>query len=87
MPIISTWSSPPSSSSGAKGDGELRFGAVEAALQCSYATTSIDFTWHGSDEGDEVSGEGWAELDDDGSISGEISFDNGDETTFKAQRW
>ena len=39
---------------GRQGDGEMRFGALEAALECSYAQTSLDFTWHGSDEGDEV---------------------------------
>jgi hypothetical protein len=49
--------------------------------------TSIDFTWHGSDEGDEVWGEGWAELDENGCLDGEISFHSGDETTFKARRW
>ena len=41
----------------------------------------------GADEGDEVSGEGWAELDEDGSIRGKIAFHNGDEATFKARRW
>ena len=45
---------------GRQGSGEFRFGVVVAALDCSYAQTSIDFTWHGSDEGDEVSGNGWA---------------------------
>ena len=70
-----------------QGSGEFRFGVVVAALDCSYAQTSIDFTWHGSDEGDEVSGNGWAEIEEDGSISGEITFHNGDESTFKARRW
>ena len=36
---------------------------------------------------DEVSGSGWAELDDDGILSGEISFHLGDELSFKAQKW
>ena len=72
---------------GRHGDGEMRFGALEAALECSYVQTSIDFTWHGSDEGDEVWGEGWAELDENGCLDGEISFHSGDETTFKARRW
>ena len=72
---------------GRPGDGEMRFGALEAALECSYAQTSLDFTWHGSDEGDEVWGEGWAELDENGCLDGEISFHSGDETTFKVRRW
>lgn len=72
---------------GKVGDGEMRFGALGAALECSYTQTSVDFTWHGSDEGDEVWGEGWAELDESGCLDGEISFHSGDETTFKARRW
>lgn len=36
---------------------------------------------------DEASGSGSAELDDDGTISGEIAFHLGDESTFKARRW
>ena len=34
---------------------------------------------------DEVSGSGWAELNDDGTLNGEISFHLGDESTFKAR--
>jgi hypothetical protein len=60
---------------------------VVAARDCPYAQTSIDFTWHGSDEGNEVSDDGWAEIEEDGSISGEITFHNGVESTFKARRW
>lgn len=40
-----------------------------------------------ADEGDQVSGDGWAELQNDGSLAGEISYHNGDETTFKAAPW
>jgi hypothetical protein len=48
---------------------------------------AADFTWQGSDEMDPVSADGWAELDDDGTINGEISFHLGDESTFKARKW
>jgi len=40
--------------------------------EIAYGRTSIDFTWIGFDEGDDVSGEGSAELLDDGSIEIEI---------------
>jgi hypothetical protein len=39
------------------------------------------------DEMDEASGDGWAELQADGSLTGEICFHNGDESTFKARPW
>ena len=50
-------------------------------------SAATHFTWAGSDEMDEVSGEGLALLEDDGSLSGEISFHRGDEAAFKAQKW
>jgi PHD/YefM family antitoxin component YafN of YafNO toxin-antitoxin module len=74
---------------GPRGQGDFAFGAVTASLDLWYAPSSIDFTWRGSDEGDEVFGAGSAELDDDGVLVGEIRFGygDGDETEFKAQRW
>lgn len=70
-----------------RGQGEFAFGAVTASLDLWYAPSSIDFTWRGSDEGDEVFGDGSAELDDDGNLIGEIRFGYGDETEFKARPW
>jgi hypothetical protein len=48
--------------------GEIAFGAVEAGLEVEYARDSIGFHWAGCEEGDEVEGEGTAELLDDGTI-------------------
>jgi hypothetical protein len=70
-----------------KGGGEMAFGALVAALDCGFTSNGIDFTWDGSDEGDQVCGDGWAELQKDGSLEGEISYRNGDETSFKAVPW
>jgi hypothetical protein len=36
---------------------------------------------------DEAPGEGWDELQDHGSLTGEITFHNGDESAFIARRW
>jgi hypothetical protein len=47
----------------------------------------VSFSWTGFDENDEVSGSGSADLNDDGTLQGEISFDNGDEAEFKARRF
>ncbi len=69
------------------GRGELRFGCVIGDLDCHYRSAAADFTWQGSDEMDEASGDGLALLEDDGSLSGEISFHRGDEATFKAKKW
>ena len=41
----------------------------------------------GADKMDEACGDGWAELQDDGSLIGEITFRNGDESGFVARRW
>ena len=53
---------------GADGRGEIAFGALQAGLDIEYSRSSIGFTWAGFDEMDEVSGDGSAELLDDGSI-------------------
>jgi NAD+ dependent glucose-6-phosphate dehydrogenase len=71
----------------AQGGGEFAFGALTASLECWYGRRSIEFPWAGSDEGDEVSGHGSAELEDDGTITGEIRFHSGDESAFRARRW
>jgi hypothetical protein len=66
--------------------GEIAFGALEASLEIEYARDSIGFRWAGSDEGDQVEGEGTAELLDDGTIEIEFAYDNGDEAVLKAKR-
>jgi len=70
-----------------KGRGEFGFGAVTGTLDCSDTPAGADFTWAGFDEMDEASGEGWVELQDDGSLNGEIAFHHGDESTFRARRF
>jgi hypothetical protein len=68
------------------GRGEIAFGALQAGLDIEYAKSSIGFTWEGFDEMDEVSGDGSAELNDDGSIQIEFAYRNGDEAVLKAKR-
>jgi len=69
--------------------GEMAFGVVTATLDCAFDTAKSDvsFEFTGSDEGDEISGEGWAELEESNKIRGEIAFHNGDDTTFEGRRW
>jgi hypothetical protein len=66
--------------------GEIAFGAMQAGLEVEYARDSVGFRWVGCDEGDEVQGEGTAELLDDGTIEIEFAYDNGDEAILKAKR-
>lgn len=70
-----------------RGSGDFAFGAVTASLDCWYSPHTIEFTWVGSDEMDEVSGSGSAELEGDGTLIGDIRFHSGDESEFKAHRW
>ena len=70
----------------ADGHGEIAFGALQASLDIEYSRLSVGFNWDGSDEGDQVLGDGSAELLDDGSIEIEFAYRNGDEAVFKAKR-
>ena len=66
--------------------GEIAFGALEAGLEVEYARDLIGFHWAGCEEGDEVEGEGTAELLDDGTIEIEFAYRTGDEAVLKAKR-
>ena len=69
------------------GRGELHFGAVDVSLDWRVDATGnrVDFSFEGFDEGDEVSGRGWAELNVD-KLTGRIAFHSGDESGFVAQK-
>lgn len=71
---------------GSNGQGEIAFGAMQAGLDIDYGPDEIGFTWSGSDEMDEVTGSGSAELQDDGSLQIEFKYYNGDEAVLKAIR-
>lgn len=45
----------------------------------------VEFTWDGLDEGDQVSGRGWACLVDDQTIEGHLFFHLGEDSTFRAK--
>ncbi len=66
--------------------GEFAFGAVDDDLDCRRGPDGVRFTWEGLDEMDPASGAGSAELEPDGSLTGEIRFHLGDESTFDARR-
>lgn len=66
-----------------KGGGEFAFGCVTGAGD----SDAVEFGWNGNDEMDDASGDGWAELQPDGSIVGQICFHRGDEADFTARPW
>ena len=69
------------------GQGEFAFGVVTASMvDVQYSRRIVYLAWTGSDEGDEISGTGSADLQDDGLIEIELSFHNGDEAVLKAKR-
>jgi hypothetical protein len=73
------------------GDGTGRFGfiAVRGWLDSRPierdGRVGVEFTWDGVDEGDQVSGRGWAALVDDGTIEGHLFFHMGDDSSFRAE--
>lgn len=69
------------------GNGTLNFGCVKASLDCEHAGTLIYFNWQGFDEMNEASGDGSAELMENGQIEIELRFHIGDEAIIKAKKW
>jgi hypothetical protein len=71
-------------------DGNGRFGfiAVTGWMDCRHGAHEgrprVEFSWDGSDEGDHISGRGWAELLPDGSLNGHLFIHNGDDSGFTA---
>jgi len=66
--------------------GEFAFGCVTGAFAGGGDHDAVEFDWHGNDEMDEACGDGWAELQLDGSLIGEIRLHGGDEISFTARR-
>ena len=71
---------------GADGHGEIAYGAMQASLELEYSRSMVFFTWAGFDEGDEITGSGSAELNDDGTIEIAFAYHLGDEAVLKAER-
>lgn len=71
----------------ADGGGEFAFGAVQGEIDGLCGNHSVHFAWEGSDEMDLSRGDGDAELEEDGTLIGEIRFHHGDESASTARRW
>jgi hypothetical protein len=73
------------------GDGRGQFGFIAGRgwLDCrpveQDGRVGVEFTWEGVDEGDQVSGRGWASLVDGETIEGRVFFHLGDDSSFRAK--
>ena len=71
------------------GRSRMNFIAVDLLLDYQLARRNnrdgVEFTFDGSDEGDRVSGRGWAALDGQ-KLRGRIYFHQGDDSDFVARR-
>ena len=66
--------------------GEFAFDCLTGSICGSCDGDTVQFIWEGNDEMEPASGRGWADLQDDGSLEGEICLENGDEIPFIARR-
>jgi hypothetical protein len=71
---------------GNDGWAEFAFAAVNASAELEYGRSAVFFRWSSFDEGDEISGDGSPNLQDDSSIEIVLSFDNGDDAVLIAPR-
>ena len=69
------------------GEGGGAFGCVTGAIHGAGSGRSVEFSWAGSDEMDDAAGNGYADINPDNTLSGEIQFQNGDKTSFTAIPW
>jgi hypothetical protein len=65
--------------------GEFQFGMVVGWMDCRYHMERgrVEFSWEGTDDADDASGRGWAELDGD-QLRGRIFIHMGDDSGFVA---
>lgn len=70
----------------AKDGGEFALDCLTGSIHGRCEGDAVEFTWDGSDEMQPASGHGWAEIETDGSLQGEISLEGGDDISFIARR-
>jgi hypothetical protein len=70
--------------------GEFKMIAVQGWLDCRYGERdgrpAVEFSWQGTDEGDERCGRGWAVLVSESELRGWLFFHCGDDSEFNARR-
>lgn len=66
--------------------GEFAFDCLTGSIHRSCDGDAVQFSWERNDEMEPASGDGWAELQQDGSLKGEICLINSDDIPFIARR-
>ena len=67
------------------GAGNFQFGLVQAQIDYRITANRVEFTWSGFDEGDEMSGRGYAEIAQE-ELWGHLYIHLGDDSAFRAVR-
>ncbi len=68
------------------GRGEFVLHCLTGSIHGRCEGDAVEFAWDGNDEMEQASGHGWADLQDDGSLEGEICLLGGDDIPFIARR-
>jgi hypothetical protein len=68
------------------GGGEFALDCLTGSIHGACDGDAVEFSWEGSNEMEPASGDGWAELQEDGSLEGEVCLHNGDDIPFLARR-
>ena len=66
--------------------GEFAIDCLTGTIVSDCDGDGADFDWQGNDEMEPANGDGWAELQNDGSLEGEVCLLNGDDIPFIAYR-
>lgn len=66
--------------------GEFVLDCLTGSIYGACEGGAVEFEWSGNNEMDEASGDGWAELQQDGTLQGEINLHSGDDIPFIARR-
>ena len=71
-------------------DGEIAFGALSGNLDVRYGSRDrsacAEFSWQGSDDGEDACGRGWATIGTAGRLVGHFYIHNGDDSGFVCER-
>ncbi len=63
--------------------GNFQFGLVQGQMDYRVNANRVEFTWSGFDEGDEMNGRGYAEIEND-ELRGHFYIHLGDDSAFRA---
>jgi hypothetical protein len=66
--------------------GEFVLDCLMGSIHGACRGDAVEFDWQGNDEMEPANGDGWAELQDESSLEGEICLLNGDSIPFIACR-